>query len=303
MTDNPTPPPSEPLPQVGWWCWRGDNHGHLATQPCRSDNVPIHAPAEWADEMRAVIQRVEDGDEDEPAPAVPSAAAPPTQAALLDSIAGAVRSVLPMSSSLTHDVVADAVLAVLPDRAAETERLTAERDEARATYQKLARWSREDAEALTEVARLLGMSLGERTRSVSTLIAAVGTELRRLAAEQPTETQDEDPARIDRIRPEFTEHASVESIDAQLRRARSQQRRWHLRVEWLIGLRQARVEQQGRGEPPAVGEQPDTQTREAQRCPAKHGALGRICKLPLGHTGMHTGSGPNGGAVWDGDAP
>ncbi|MFI7294002.1 hypothetical protein [Streptomyces sp. NPDC050121] len=56
-------------------------------------------------------------------------------------------------------------------------------------------------------------------------------------------------------------------------------------------------------ERPAVGEQPDTQTREAQRCPAKHGALGRICKLPLGHTGMHTGSGPNGGAVWDGDAP
>jgi hypothetical protein len=56
-------------------------------------------------------------------------------------------------------------------------------------------------------------------------------------------------------------------------------------------------------ERPAATEQPDTQTREAQRCPAKHGALGRICKLPLGHTGMHTGSGPNGGAVWDGDAP
>jgi hypothetical protein len=37
-------------------------------------------------------------------------------------------------------------------------------------------------------------------------------------------------------------------------------------------------------------------------CPAAHGTLGRICELPAGHPGMHTGSGPNGGAVWDGDA-
>jgi hypothetical protein len=57
--------PEEPLVHVGWWCWRGDNHGHLATMPCRSDNVPIHVPAEWADEMRAVIQRIEDGDDEE----------------------------------------------------------------------------------------------------------------------------------------------------------------------------------------------------------------------------------------------
>ncbi|MER6492651.1 hypothetical protein [Streptomyces griseorubiginosus] len=51
-------------------------------------------------------------------------------------------------------------------------------------------------------------------------------------------------------------------------------------------------------------EQPSaTADTEAKRCPAKHGALGRICELPLGHTGMHTGSGLNGSAVWDGDAP
>jgi hypothetical protein len=52
----------ETLVHVGWWCWRGDNHGHLTTMACRSDNVPIHVPAEWADDMRAVIQRIEDGD-------------------------------------------------------------------------------------------------------------------------------------------------------------------------------------------------------------------------------------------------
>jgi hypothetical protein len=66
----------------------------------------------------------------------------------------------------------------------------------------------------------------------------------------------EAPARIDRMRPEFTDHASVESIDVQLRRARSHLRRWHLRVEWLISLRQARVEQKERGEWPAAVSQP-----------------------------------------------
>ncbi|TGZ14707.1 hypothetical protein DV517_61900 [Streptomyces sp. S816] len=54
---------AEQLVHVGWWCWRGDSHGHLATMACRSDNVPIHVPAEWADEMRAVLQRIEDGDD------------------------------------------------------------------------------------------------------------------------------------------------------------------------------------------------------------------------------------------------
>ena len=80
MTDNQTPQGDEQLAQVGWWCWRGDNHGHLATAPCRSDNVPIHVPVEWAGEMREVIQRIEDGDgEDGPAAsAVVAVAAPPT---------------------------------------------------------------------------------------------------------------------------------------------------------------------------------------------------------------------------------
>lgn len=61
-------PATEQLVHVGWWCWRGDNHGHLVTSPCRSDNVPLHAPTEWADDMRAVIQRIEDGDDEEEQP-------------------------------------------------------------------------------------------------------------------------------------------------------------------------------------------------------------------------------------------
>ncbi|MHA4819466.1 hypothetical protein ACXZ65_34515 [Streptomyces aculeolatus] len=39
-----------------------------------------------------------------------------------------------------------------------------------------------------------------------------------------------------------------------------------------------------------------------RQCPAKHGALGRICELGAGHDGMHTGEGPNGGATWEGSA-
>jgi hypothetical protein len=83
--------------------------------------------------------------------------------------------------------------------------------------------------------------------------------LRRMADEtQPAQPQaGDDPARIDRLTPEFTEHSSVEAIDAQLKRARAQERRWHLRTEWLIGLRQRRVAQQERGEWPAAGARQD----------------------------------------------
>ncbi|MFF0166760.1 hypothetical protein [Streptomyces prasinus] len=86
--------------------------------------------------------------------------------------------------------------------------------------------------------------------------------LRRLVDETQTGQPpvDEDPARIDRFRPEFSEHASVEAIDVQLRRARSQQRRWHLRAEWLISLRATRVAQKERGEWPAVEARQDGAT-------------------------------------------
>jgi hypothetical protein len=100
-------------------------------------------------------------------------------------------------------------------------------------------------------------------------------ELRRLAGEarDERETQAEDPARIDRLRPEFTDHASIESIDVQIRRARSQLRRWHLRVEWLISLRQARVTQKELGEWPAAVSQPDHKPdAETQQPEAAEGA-------------------------------
>ncbi|MDH6610264.1 hypothetical protein M2164_005899 [Streptomyces sp. SAI-208] len=49
----------QPLVQVGWYCWRCAG---LVEQPCRSDNVPIHVPAEWADDMIKEIRRL--GEED-----------------------------------------------------------------------------------------------------------------------------------------------------------------------------------------------------------------------------------------------
>lgn len=41
--------PDEDLVHVGWWCWRCTG---LVSMPCRSDNVPIYVPKEWAEDFR-----------------------------------------------------------------------------------------------------------------------------------------------------------------------------------------------------------------------------------------------------------
>lgn len=62
-SDNPvaSDDASNNLVQVGWYCWRC--HA-INAQACRSDNVPIHVPAEWADDMEAEIARREDEPDD-----------------------------------------------------------------------------------------------------------------------------------------------------------------------------------------------------------------------------------------------
>ncbi|MER7953880.1 hypothetical protein [Streptomyces sp. NPDC096030] len=82
--DQPAEETPDRLTHVGWWCWRGNPPGHLATQACRSDNVPIHVPAEWADDMIAVFRRLEDGD-DEPDAAVGGQGAAQTETPLTDA--------------------------------------------------------------------------------------------------------------------------------------------------------------------------------------------------------------------------
>ncbi|MBC2903180.1 hypothetical protein [Streptomyces cupreus] len=184
--------------------------------------------------------------------AVPVSAVPDT---LRDRIAEALWPLTDWDGDrLNAERAADSVLAVLPppaDRAAVL---------------------REAADDLTDafgdpMAKHIGALGASHLRRRAREIEAGREALRRLAAEVPqpepaagvrqpdteTPTPAEDPARIDRLRPEFTDHASVESIDAQLQRARSQERRWHLRVEWLISLRQVRVAQKERGEWPAAG--------------------------------------------------
>lgn len=47
------------LVQVGWYCWRC--HKINATA-CRSDAVPIHVPAEWAEDMEIEIAKRENAD-------------------------------------------------------------------------------------------------------------------------------------------------------------------------------------------------------------------------------------------------
>jgi hypothetical protein len=102
------------------------------------------------------------------------------------------------------------------------------------------------ANQLTERVHDLAYFVAKDRLREAEILDREAAELRRMADETATETP-EDPARIDRLRPEFTEHASVEAIDAQLDRARRQERRWHLRAEWLIGLRQARADQPAAG--------------------------------------------------------
>ncbi|MFJ4925331.1 hypothetical protein [Streptomyces sp. NPDC088736] len=66
MTDRP----NEALVQVGWYCWRCQAVNAMA---CRSDSVPVHVPAEWADEIGAEIARREDEDDEGTAPAAAEA--------------------------------------------------------------------------------------------------------------------------------------------------------------------------------------------------------------------------------------
>ncbi|WP_405888810.1 hypothetical protein OG762_36615 [Streptomyces sp. NBC_01136] len=143
------------------------------------------------------------------APAAPSA--PADRAELRDRIAEALarldaekwRTEIPAKDHPFWQMYlaqADAVLAVLPepaDRAAEVANLRTmydaatarendlinERDELRTAWDSLARCTAEDAEALVEVGRLVGLSLGERTVSIRTAIEAIGAELRRLPAD------------------------------------------------------------------------------------------------------------------------
>lgn len=132
---------------------------------------------------------------------------------------------------------------------------------------------------------------------------AAVTSLRRLLVAQPAvvpagageepahETREaEDPARIDRLRPEFFEHASVEAIDSQIRRAKTQQRSWGDRAQTMAILRQARVKQKELGDWPAGGAQ---QSKEAERIVAFRSREGRLLRC-LAHT-------PGAVAVADGE--
>ncbi|MEU3945425.1 hypothetical protein [Streptomyces sp. NPDC029526] len=85
--------------------------------------------------------------------------------------------------------------------------------------------------------------------TITTDAPGTGAAPSRPADETPGTTPQsaEDPARIDRLRPEFAEHASVEAIDAQLRRARRQMGLWEQRVRKLTGLRQKREGQPAAG--------------------------------------------------------
>ncbi|MFF5609298.1 hypothetical protein ACFY65_23405 [Streptomyces cellulosae] len=203
--------------------------------------------------------------------AVSAAVAPPTnQTALRDRIAEALMQWAEGNNSPKYTSMrrpetvvqnaysrADAVLAVLPSSGCLTPEYTDGPCHCPACDPAAHRTDRAAVLADVECAiRAATGSCGYKAEDGCDFCGGVDAALdqvRRMADETATETP-EDPARIDRLRPEFTEHASVEAIDAQLDRARRQERRWHLRTEWLVGLRQARAEQ------PAAGARQDGAT-------------------------------------------
>ncbi|MFD7016081.1 hypothetical protein [Streptomyces sp. NPDC059928] len=63
QTDNPRTTPDN-LVQIGWYCW---HCRAINTQACRSDNMPIHVPAEWVPDMETEIARREEERDDDPA--------------------------------------------------------------------------------------------------------------------------------------------------------------------------------------------------------------------------------------------
>jgi hypothetical protein len=193
----------------------------------------------------------EQGEEVHPHPECPIAA-PADRAALRDRIAEALYAqdhpghLVPLNETGMEPAYrepADAVLAVLPAPTDQTAALTAA--------------ERQFLRFALDLAQEQMFSRGDEFDSADEAALA---RLRRMADEtQPAETTvpDEDPARIDRLRPEFFEHASVEAIDVQIRRAQSQQRHWGNRERTLGILRQARAMQKGHGERPAAGARQD----------------------------------------------
>lgn len=141
-------------------------------------------------------------------PAVVPVPPPADRAALRTAVVEAVDRVFDawaqgLGATRPQDAITAAVLAaVLPeptDQAAEVAHLRTmydavstrerelinERDELRTAWETLARWNAEDAAALIKLGRLVGVApTGDRTVSVHTAVEAIGTALRRMAAEE-----------------------------------------------------------------------------------------------------------------------
>ncbi|MGY3199799.1 hypothetical protein [Streptomyces sp. TE5632] len=137
---------------------------------------------------------------------------------------------------------ADAVAAWIHDKPspAEDEQSTDRREKyAQALYATLEEFSQERPWAgLSPLRRAVWYKRADEA------IALADAELREAALTSA-------PERIDRLRPEYQEHASPESIDVQLRRAKRQCGMWENRVAKLAALKTARLAQIEAGTWPA----------------------------------------------------
>ncbi|MFF2731834.1 hypothetical protein ACFVS9_28485 [Streptomyces sp. NPDC058008] len=64
IEEAPTEKAPAALVQVGWYCWQCRG---IVDQACRSDNVPVHVPADWEQDMvREIAEHEEEGEDDTP---------------------------------------------------------------------------------------------------------------------------------------------------------------------------------------------------------------------------------------------
>jgi len=57
--NGPTASDDERLQLVGWYCWRCRG---INARACRSDSVPMYAPASWAADMKRELGEKENED-------------------------------------------------------------------------------------------------------------------------------------------------------------------------------------------------------------------------------------------------
>lgn len=215
-----------------------------------------------------------------------------------DAVLPIVRAAVAASTKELADTSVNAANALRDERrhyeiaCKENARLRAELAEARAAV------AAERARALNEAADAI---TGRRRANSSWGFPQVTVEqcehlLRRMAAATAREARPADPAR--RVLTPGEHDRAWHAIEGAAGEPGADPGTILNAVLWALRIDEPTAEDEQAASPRHAP--PGPAQGEVLPCPAKHGALGRICERPAGHSGMHTGEGLAGLAVWEG---